>query len=80
MVRSETTFEDTLYRGPSTCGIEWYRIEMFRSRFLGLITDHLESVSADPDITDHSVKSINSSIYSVTVAAFIYLMIPLTQH
>ena len=43
-------------------------------------TDHLESVSADPDITDHSVKSINSSIYSVTVAALIYLTIPLTQH
>ena len=57
-------------------------LEMLRFRFLGPIpiTDQLESVSADTDIPDHSVKSINSSIYCVTVAAFIYLMILLTKH
>ena len=53
-------------------------LEMLRLR--GADTDQLESVFADTDIPDHSVKSINSSIYSVTVAALIYLMIPLTQH
>ena len=64
---------------------------MLRSRFLRPITDQLESISADTDITDHSaksadpvitdhgMKSIKFSIYCVTVAAFIYLMIPLTK-
>ena len=66
-------------------------VGMLRSRFLRPITDQLESISADTDITDHSAKSadpvitdhgtksIKSSIYCVTVAAFTGLDIKLFQ-
>ena len=57
-------------------------LEMLRSGFLGPIpiTDQLESISADTDITDRSQREIHKFFYCITVGAFIYLMIPLTQH